>query len=139
MIAARRDEDASRFAARIAAEQSDAWPWIRQFAGHMRAKGNLTASRHVLHAFLDHAPQPGERIRAEIALALGLPSAYRSDAELNLVRNDFSLRLEEFSRTHGPLSPDMRAVNADDLIWSNFFRRIKAATIAQRRSPTAIG
>lgn len=122
LIAARLLDDAVSLAIRVAIEQSEAWPWINNFAGHMRARGDLDASRRVVEAFIAAHPAPSvERMHADITLALGLPSAYRDMTELNETRDTYLCQLREFVSDYPPQTLHQINANADDLTRSNFF------------------
>jgi predicted O-linked N-acetylglucosamine transferase (SPINDLY family) len=121
MLAARSDEDATALAVRIAREHPDAWPWCWQFAGHVRAKGNLDSSRGVLDAVREAATEPGVRLRAELGLALDLPAVYTSIEELCARREQYTRQLAQFVATHPPREIARSAGSADDLRWMNFF------------------
>lgn len=122
LIAARRVDEATVLAEHVATEQSDAWEWIRRFAGHMRARGNLAASRRVLHAFIAAHPSHGiERLHADIALALGVPAAYASTGELDSIRSEYLRNLSDFVAAYPPAMLREIHARADDLTWCNFF------------------
>ncbi|HEX3896906.1 MAG TPA: hypothetical protein VHW73_11905 [Rudaea sp.] len=121
LIRARRHDEATSLAERIANEQPGSWRWIRTFAGHMRAKGDLESSRRVLSAYSKaHAFEPLARMRSDRALLLGLPSAYADSDSLRGIRNDFMRRLQVFVDDYSPHKlVEMRA-KPNDLVWDNF-------------------
>jgi CRISPR-associated protein Csy1 len=122
LIAAQCFAPATNLAVRIATEQSDAWPWIRHFTGHMRARGDLDASRRVLGAFIGVHPAPStERLHADIALALGLPAAYRSAHALQTIRAEYVRNLAVFVAAYPASVLQQIHAQADDLTWNNFF------------------
>lgn len=122
LIRARRHDEAATLAERIAREQPDAWQWIRTFAGHMRAKGDVAASRRALSAFSNaHASEPLVRLRSDRALMLGLPAAYAGSDSLAEIRSEFMRRLEVFVAEYSPRKlVEMRAT-PNDLVWDNFY------------------
>jgi CRISPR-associated protein Csy1 len=120
MLAARCDADATLLAERIAREHPDAWDWCWQFAGHMRAKGDLDASRSVLGALRDASVTPAQRLRAELGLALGLPSVYDSATQLHAVRAQFALQLVDFIAKYTPDQVRRSGATAQDVSWDNF-------------------
>jgi CRISPR-associated protein Csy1 len=121
LIAARLLDDAVGLAIRVAIEQSEAWPWINNFAGHMRARGDLDASRRVVGAFIAaHPARSIERMHADITSALGLPSAYRDITELNETRDKYLRQLREFVSDYPPSALLKINARADDLTRSNF-------------------
>jgi predicted O-linked N-acetylglucosamine transferase (SPINDLY family) len=122
LIAAQRFDAATTLVVRIATEQTDAGPWLRHFAGHMRARGDLGASRRVLGAFVAAHPAPSrERLHADIVLALGLPAAYRDSAELATIRSEYLRNLQTFIAAYPPSVLRQIDARADDLTWNNFF------------------
>ena len=122
LIAAQLPDDATSVAVRIAGEQGSAWVWLNHFAGHMRARGSLNASRQVIGAFIAAHPRRSvERMHADSALALGLPAAYRDTAELDAIRNTYFRQLREFVASYPPNALGDINARADDLTRSNFF------------------
>ena len=121
LLRAQRDDAAIEIAAGIARTQPDAWDWCWQFAGHMRAKGDVGASRTVLAALRDAQTDPALRLRAELGLALGLPAVYTSAADVQNLRAEYLKRLEIFVAEY-PL-PKIRQVAPapDQLSWDNFY------------------
>jgi CRISPR-associated protein Csy1 len=121
LIRARRIEEATSLAERIAIEQPDCWRWLRTFAGHMRAKGELESSRRVLSAYSTaHASKPLARMRSDRAFALGLPSAYADSESLRDVRSVFMRRLQFFVDDYPPDKLVEMHAKPNDLVWDNF-------------------
>ena len=121
LIRARRHDEATTLAERIANEQPDSWQWVRTFAGHMRAKGDLGSSRRVLAAYSNaHASEPLARIRSDRALLLGLPSAYADSDSLRDIRSDFMRRLQVFVDDYPPHKLVEMHARPNDLVWDNF-------------------
>lgn len=120
MLAARCDADATTLAERIAREQPGAGEWCWHFAGHLRAKGDLDGSRRVLAALRDATPEPRVRLRAELGLALGLPSVYASTAQLHALRTEFAQRLAHFVAKYTTAELGRIGATPDDVSWDNF-------------------
>jgi predicted O-linked N-acetylglucosamine transferase (SPINDLY family) len=121
LLRARCDDAATAMATAIACAQSDAWDWCWQFAGHVRAKGDVDASRAVLSALRDAQDDPALRLRAELALALGLPAVYASTADLHNVRTEYLARLQNFIDEYSPHRLTRIAPTPDQLSWENFY------------------
>jgi CRISPR-associated protein Csy1 len=121
LLRARCDDAAMEIAADIAREQPDAWAWCWQFAGHMRAKGDVQASRTVLAALRDAQDDPALRMRAALGLALGLPAVYVSTADLHNVRADYLARLRAFVAEYPQQTIKQIAPAPEQLSWDNFF------------------
>ena len=121
LIRARRHDEAASLAERVANEQPDAWPWVRTFAGHMRAKGDLDSSRRVLSAYSNaHGSEPLARLRSDRALLLGLPSAYADVGSLRDIRSDFMRGLQTFVDDYAPRKLAEMHARPNDLVWDNF-------------------
>ena len=121
LIAAKRPEEAIQLAVRIASEQADAWPWLGQFAGHMRERGDIAASQRSLAAFVAAKPASASAcLQADMALALGLPAGFRSSEELEEIHRSYLRRLDDFVAKHPPEVLKEMQVRPDDLKWSNF-------------------
>ena len=121
LLAARLLDEATDVAARIAREQGDVWPWINQFAGHMRARGLIEASRRVIGAFIEaHPLRSVQRMHAERTQALGLPAAYRSSAELHAMRGAYIRQLQAFVESYSPPTLLEIGARSEDLARSNF-------------------
>jgi len=121
LIRARRHDEATSLAERIANEQPDSWRWVRTFAGHMRAKGDLSSSRRVLSAYSNaHACEPVARMRSDRALLLGLPSAYADSESLREIRSDFMRRLQIFVDDYPPRKLVEMHARPNDVVWDNF-------------------
>jgi tetratricopeptide (TPR) repeat protein len=121
LLRARCDDAATALAVRVAQEGADAWAWCWHFAVHMRAKGDLKASRTVLAALRDAQTEPVLRMRAELGLALGLPAAYASAADLSSVRAQFEQNLRAFVTEYSAEKIRLIAPTPDKLCWDNFF------------------
>ena len=121
LLAARVLDDGTELAVRIAGGSRDVWNWVNQFAGHMRARGLIDASRREVAAFSSTRPTGSvERMRADIVQAFGLPAAYRDRSELQAERARFLHQLQQFIATYPPsVLPEIDA-RADDFAWSNF-------------------
>jgi len=121
LVGARQDAAATDLAERIARKQSADFAWCWNFAGHMRAKGDLLASRRVLAAARDAMREEGgNRLRAELGLALGLPSVYTSNAQLEDIRAQFAQGLAQFTAKYTSVEIRRIAAAPEDLSWSNF-------------------
>jgi CRISPR-associated protein Csy1 len=121
LIAARLPGEATDLAVRIAGTQPGAWTWLNHFAGHMRARGDLAASRRVVRAFIAAHPERSvERLHADAVLAFGLPSAYRDREELDRVRDEHLRAAREFMAAYPPDALADLGAAADDLARSNF-------------------
>jgi len=121
LVIARRDAAATELAERIARERPDCFAWCWHFAGHMRAKGDLQASQRVLAAARAAMPKAnGDCLRAELGLALGLPSVYTSRAELDGIRARFLQGLAQFAAKYTTAEIGRIGATPEDLSWSNF-------------------
>ena len=121
LLRARCDDAATALAVRVAREGADAWAWCWYFAVHMRAKGDLAASRAVLTALRDAQSDPALRMRAELGLALGLPATYASAADLRSVRAQFEQNLAALVTEYSAEKIRRIAPAPDKLCWDNFF------------------
>ena len=121
LLRARCDDEATSLAVRIAWEEPDAWAWCWYFAVHMRAKGDLAASRAVLTALRDAQTDSALRMRAELGLALGLPATYASAGDLRIVRAQFEENLAAFVNKYAVEKIRLIAPAPDKLCWDNFF------------------
>ncbi len=115
------DDAAIELAATIARAHSDSWDWCWQFAGHMRAKGDVDASRRVLAALRDAQTDPALRLRAELGLALGLPAVYTSAADAHNLRADYCNRLQTFVAEYCANKLEQIAPTPEQLSWDNFY------------------
>lgn len=105
LLAARLLDDATNLMVAVAREQGDVWSAVYKFAGHMRARGLMDASRRVIGAFIDaHPEQSVERMHADIELALGLPGTYRSAEELSHIRDAYLSQLRALIDSYPPLA-----------------------------------
>ena len=120
LVGARQDAAATDLAERIA-QRPACFGWCWHFAGHMRAKGDLQASQRVLAAARAAMPHgTANCLRAELGLALGLPSVYSSSAELDAIRSRFATQLAQFAAKYTSAEISRTGATPEDLSWSNF-------------------
>jgi predicted O-linked N-acetylglucosamine transferase (SPINDLY family) len=121
LLRAQNDDAAIQIAAAIARMQPDAWDWCWQFAGHMRAKGDVDASRTVLAALRDAQTDLALRMRADLGLALGLPAVYSSSADVSNLRAQYHQRLQTFAAEYPQHKIRQITPAPDQLSWDNFY------------------
>jgi CRISPR-associated protein Csy1 len=120
LLRARCDDAAIELAIHVAQAGAEAWAWSWHFAVRMRAKGNLDASRAILESLRDAQSDPALRMRAEMGLALGLPSAYSSATELHHMREQFENSLSTFVHEYDAEKIESISPTPDKLCWENF-------------------
>ena len=120
LLRARCEDEATPLAIRVAQDGPESWAWCWHFAVRMRAIGNLGASRQVLTNLRAAQVEPALRMRADLGLALGLPSAYSSSSELRDVRAQFKDKLATFIRDYDSDTIRSIAPTPDKLCWENF-------------------
>jgi predicted O-linked N-acetylglucosamine transferase (SPINDLY family) len=120
LLRARCDEAATALAVRVAQDGNEAWSWSWHFALRMRTKGDLNGSRLVLSSLRNAKLEPALRMRADLGLALGLPAAYASAAELRNVRKQFEQNLTAFVRDYDVEKLGYISPAPDKICWENF-------------------
>jgi CRISPR-associated protein Csy1 len=95
-------------------------PWVLSFCRELRRHADVGASRELLTRLRPHVTDPGDRLRIDLAYALGLPSVYPDRETLLATRRDFLHRLDEFVATYPPTRVVTLAPPPDALLWDNF-------------------
>lgn len=94
--------------------------WAREFARQLRKDSDLAASRQLLAELRAHVGSDAERLRIDIASALGLPSTYPDRTTLEATRADFMQRLAALVREYPPQRIAQIAPPPEALLWDNF-------------------
>ena len=113
-------ETAKDLARRLIAQQPAARPWAYEFARQLRKDSDLAGSREVLTSLRGFAGNDAERLRIDIASALGLPSIYADADTLQATRADYMSRLRELTGAYPPESVAAIAPPPETLLWDNF-------------------
>lgn len=94
--------------------------WGREFSRQLRKDSDLSGSRELLGLLRKRATDDAERLRIDIADALGLPSTYAGSADLQTVRNGYAERLQKLVETFSPERVTRIAPPPEALLWDNF-------------------
>jgi CRISPR-associated protein Csy1 len=111
---------AARVLARIVATAPERWPWLLAQARRLRENAAPQAS-HVLLEQLAQAPLPPvAHLCRDLHAALGLPSVYADDAQIDAARAGFATGLAQLIEAHPPQRMGDLGADADALCWDNF-------------------
>jgi predicted O-linked N-acetylglucosamine transferase (SPINDLY family) len=94
--------------------------WAREFCRQLRKDGDLAGSRELLGLLRSHAQDDSERLRIDIADALGLPATYTSRDEMDSVRAEYLWRLDGLVTSYPPQRVAAIAPPPEALLWDNF-------------------
>jgi CRISPR-associated protein Csy1 len=120
LLAACSRDAAKALARRLIDEQPQARPWANEFCRQLRKDSDVAGSRDLLSLLRVHAGDDVERLRIDIADALGLPSIYPDRAALLAAREDYAARLRELVDRYPPQRIGAIAPPAEALLWDNF-------------------
>lgn len=120
LLAAQSEEAAIALAQRLIQSNAQSHAWAREFARQLRKDSDLHASRAVLAQLRHRAGSDEERLRIDIASALGLPSTYADRAALESARADFMRGLDTLTQDYPPPRIAQMAPSPDALLWDNF-------------------
>lgn len=111
---------AKGLALRLIAERPQARSWAHEFARQLRKDSDLAGSREILAALRRSATNDGERLRIDIADALGLPSIYADRADLENTRASYRARLAALVDAYPARRIAAIAPPPEALLWDNF-------------------
>ncbi|MBS0569656.1 MAG: tetratricopeptide repeat protein [Proteobacteria bacterium] len=94
--------------------------WGREFCRQLRKDSDLAGSRELLALLREHAGDDAERLRIDIASALGLPNLYPDQATLAATRDDYAARLRALVEAYPVDRVACLALPAEALGWDNF-------------------
>lgn len=120
LLDASSKEAAIALARRLIERNPEARAWAREFCRQLRKDSDLAASRELLDELRDRAGGDDERLRIDIASALGLPSTYPDRAALQATRVDFLRRLDALVQEYPPQRIARIAPSPEALLWDNF-------------------
>jgi len=113
-------EAAKVLALRLIAERPEARPWAHEFARQLRKDSDLAGSREILAALRQSTTSDAERLRIDIADALGLPSIYADRGDLEATRASYRTRLAALVDAYPPRRIAAIAPPPETLLWDNF-------------------
>jgi CRISPR-associated protein Csy1 len=112
--------EAKNLARRLIHEQPETSEWAREFCRQLRKDSDLAGSHELLDMLRMRSQDSVERLRIDLADALGLPSVYADRATLQATRADFLARLDQFIAAYPPERVAAIAPPPDALLWDNF-------------------
>jgi CRISPR-associated protein Csy1 len=112
---------AKALARRLIDEQPQARAWGREFCRQLRRDGDMAGNRELLGLMRDRAGDDVERLRIDLALALGLPSTYPDRQSLQTMRADYLARLDDFVAAYPAQRIVTIAPPPEALLWDNFY------------------
>jgi CRISPR-associated protein Csy1 len=100
---------------------SDEVSWSLGFSRQLRECGDLQGSRDLLSLLREHSVDPIDRLRIDIATALGLPATYASGQALSAARADYAARLDQLVDSYPAARVAEITPPVDALAWDNFY------------------
>lgn len=107
-------------ARRLIEHNPETHTWAREFSRQLRKDSDLPGSREMLGLLRSRTTDAAERLRIDIADALGLPSTYAGHADLQAVRDGYAAGLENLIAAYPSERVARMAPPPEALLWDNF-------------------
>lgn len=120
LLRATSSDAAKSLAKRLIETNPEVSSWGREFCRQLRKDSDLAGSRELLGLLRARTPDTSERLRIDIADALGLPSTYASIGDLQTVRDGYIAHLDELVNAYPPERITNIAPPPEALLWDNF-------------------